>query len=145
VPEYPLLAQAIQGYLRAVGMNATVTQLATPAWLAANIAGNMSLTPLQYIAVDPDALHFWFLPGQYFNWSHFTDPTLTNLINSAQQEPDPAKRVAAYQQAQQIIMNQAIDLPLHQNVDLVMTSKSLTGLQYSGGGFEYFGAASMSQ
>jgi peptide/nickel transport system substrate-binding protein len=145
VPEYPLLAQAIQGYLRAVGMNATVSQLATPAWLAANIAGNMSLTPLQYIAVDPDALHLWFLPGQYFNWSHFTDPTLTNLINSAQQEPDPAKRVAAYQQAQQIIMNQAIDLPLHENVDLVMTSKQLTGLQYSGGGFEYFGAASMSQ
>jgi peptide/nickel transport system substrate-binding protein len=145
VPEYPLIAQAIQGYLRAVGMNAKVTQLAVPAWLAANLKGNMSLTPLQYIAVDPDALHLWFLPGQYFNWSHFTDPTLTNLINQGQQESDPAKRVSMYNQAQQIVMGNALELPLHENVDLVMTSKSLTGLQYSGGGFEYFGAASMSQ
>jgi extracellular solute-binding protein (family 5) len=83
VPEYPLIAQAIQGYLRAVGMDAQVTQLATPAWFSANIQGNMSLTPLQYIAVDPDALHLWFLPGQYFNWSHFTDPTLTALPGPA--------------------------------------------------------------
>ncbi|HET6502683.1 MAG TPA: ABC transporter substrate-binding protein [Amycolatopsis sp.] len=145
VPEYPLIAQAIQGYLRAVGMDAQVTQLATPAWLSANIQGNMSLTPLQYIAVDPDALHLWFLPGQYFNWSHFTDPALTALINQGQAEPDQSKRLAIYAQAQKIIMDQAVDMPIHENVDLVMTSKKLTGLQYSGGGFEYFGAASMSQ
>jgi peptide/nickel transport system substrate-binding protein len=145
VPEYPLIAQAIQGYLRAVGMDAQVTQLATPAWLAANIQGNMSLTPLQYIAVDPDALHLWFLPGQYFNWSHFTDPTLTALINQGQQEADPAKRQSIYAQAQKIIMDQAVLMPIHENVDLVMTSKKLTGLQYSGGGFEYFGAASLTK
>ena len=145
VPEYPLIAQAIQGYLHAVGMDAGVTQLATPAWLAANIQGNMSLTPLQYIAVDPDALHLWFLPGQHFNWSHFTDPNLTSLINQGQQEPDPTKRESIYAQAQKIIMDQAVLMPLHENVDLVMTSKKLTGLQYSGGGFEYFGAASMTQ
>jgi peptide/nickel transport system substrate-binding protein len=145
VPEYPLIAQAIQGYLRTVGMDATVTQLATPAWLAANIQGNMSLTPLQYIAVDPDALHLWFLPGQYFNWSHFTDPALTALISQGQQESDPAKRLSIYARAQKIIMDQAVLMPIHENVDLVMTSKKLTGLQYSGGGFEYFGAASMTK
>lgn len=142
---YPLLAQAIQGYLRKAGMDASVTQLATPAWLAANIKGDMSLTPLQYIGVDPDALRLWFTPDQYFNWSHFTDPTLTSLIMEGRQELDPAKRQAIYAQAQKIIMDQAIDLPIRQNIDLVMTSKKLTGLTYSGGGFEYFGAASMSK
>ncbi|HEV7974909.1 ABC transporter substrate-binding protein [Amycolatopsis sp.] len=145
VPEYPLIAQAIQGYLHAVGMDTQVTQLATPAWLAANIGGNMSLTPLQYIAVDPDALHLWFQPGQYFNWSHFTDPALTALIDQGQQEADPAKRQSIYAQAQKIIMDQAVMMPIHENVDLVMTSKKLTGIQYSGGGFEYFGAASMTK
>ena len=144
VPEYPLIAQAIQGYLRKAGMDAQVQQLAVPAWLAANIKGDMSLTPLQYIGVDPDALHLWFLPDQYFNWSHFTDPTLTKLIIQGQQETDLQKRAGLYAQAQKIIMDQAIDLPIHENVDLVMTSKKLTGMTYSGGGFEYFGAASMS-
>jgi peptide/nickel transport system substrate-binding protein len=102
----------------------------------------MSLTPLQYIAVDPDALHLWFLPGQYFNWSHYTNPQLTALITQGQQQTDTAKRLAIYSQIQKIIMDQAVLMPIHQNVDLVMTSKKLTGLLYSGGGFEYFGAAS---
>ena len=126
-------------------MDASVQQLATPAWLAANIKGDMSLTPLQYIGVDPDALRLWFTPDQYFNWSHFTDPTLTKLIADGQQEFDPAKRLAIYAQAQKIIMDQAIELPIRQNIDLVMTTPKLTGLTYSGGGFEYFGAASMSK
>lgn len=142
---YPLLAQAIQGYLRKAGMDATVEQMATPAWLAANIRGDMSLTPLQYIGVDPDALRLWFTPDQYFNWSHFSDPALTKLILEGQQELDPAKRLPIYAQAQKIIMDQAIELPIRQNIDLVMTTKKLTGVTYSGGGFEYFGAASMSK
>lgn len=141
--EYPLLAQAIQGYLRKLGMDASVVPLATPAWLAANIKGDMSLTPLQYIAVDPDALHFWFLPGQYFNWSHFTNPELTRLLIRGQREFDPAKRTAIYDRAQAIIMQNAAEMPIHQNIDLVMTDKNLTGLTWSGGGFEYFGAASV--
>jgi peptide/nickel transport system substrate-binding protein len=126
-------------------MEASVEPLATPAWLAANIRGYMSLTPLQYIAVDPDALHFWFLPDQYFNWSHFTSPELTKLLIEGQQEFDPAKRIAIYDRAQKIIMDEAIEMPIHQNVDLVMTDKTLTGLTWSGGGFEYFGAAAITK
>ncbi len=145
VPEYPLLAQAIQGYLRKAGMDATVTQLATPAWLAANINGDMSMTPLQYVGVDPDALHVWFLPGQYFNWSHYADPKLAALIQQGQVESDAAKRLDIYKQVQQIIMDQAIEMPIHMNIDLVMTSRALTGLSWSGGGFEYFGAASLTK
>jgi peptide/nickel transport system substrate-binding protein len=142
---YPLLAQAIQGYLRKAGMDASVQMLATPAWLDANLKGLMDITPLQYIAVDPDALRLWFTPDQYFNWSHFTDPALTKLIADGQQELDQTKRLNLYYQAQKIIMDQAIELPIRQNIDLVMTSKKLTGLTYSGGGFEYFGTASMSK
>ena len=34
----------------------------------------------------------------------------------------------------------AVEMPIHQNIDLVMTDKTLSGLTWSGGGFEYFGA-----
>ncbi len=142
---YPPLAQATQGYLRKIGIDASVEQMATPAWLAVNINGQSSMAPCQYIAVDPDALRLWFTPDQYFNWSHFTDPALTKLLLEGQQELDPAKRLPIYAQAQKIIMDQAIELPMRQNIDLVMTTKKLTGLTYSGGGFEYFGAASMAK
>jgi peptide/nickel transport system substrate-binding protein len=144
VPSYPLLAQAMQGYLRKIGMDVQVQQLAVPAWLAANVNGDMSITPLQYIGVDPDALHFWFLPGQYFNWSKYSDPALSQLITQGQQETDPAKRVGIYHQVQKTLMDLAVIMPIRQNIDLVMTSKKLTGVTYSGGGFEYLLPASLS-
>lgn len=143
VPEYPLIAQAIQGYLRQNGMDASVRQLAVPAWEAANTKGDMSLTPLQFTGVDPDALHSWFLPDQYFNWSHYTDPTLTRLITQGQQETDPAARTTIYNQVQKIIMEKALEMPIHENVDLVMASKSLKGVNYIAGGSEYFYAATL--
>lgn len=140
---YPLLAQAIQNYLQKVGMEANVQLLASPAWLAANISGDMSLTPLQYIGVDPDALSGWFTAGQYFNWSHYSNPKLDALFKQGREEGDAAKRVAIYQELQKLLMDEAVMLPIRQNVDLVMTSKKLTGVTYSGGGFEYLGAASL--
>lgn len=144
VPEYPLIAQAIQNSLQAVGMQVSVVQQAEPAWLASNLAGNMSLTPLQYIAVDPAALDLWFTPGQYYNWSHYTNPQLTKLIEEGEVTSSTSARAKIYQQAQQIIMQEAVDLPLHLNDDLLVYSKNLTGVTYSGGGFEYFYKASLS-
>jgi peptide/nickel transport system substrate-binding protein len=144
VPEYPLIAQAIQSSLQAVGMQVSVEQEAEPAWLASNLAGNMSLTPLQYIAVDPAALDLWFTPGQYYDWSHYTNPQLTKLIQEGDDTTSQSARAKIYEQAQQIIMQQAVDLPLHQNQDLLTYSKNLTGVTYSGGGFEYFYKAALS-
>lgn len=64
-----------------------------------------------------------------------------DLINQGgHQETNTSKRLDIYSQAQKIIMDQAVLMPIHENVDLVMTSKKLTGLIYSGGGFEFFGA-----
>lgn len=140
---YPLLAQAMQNYLQKIGMEVNVQQLASPAWLAANINGDMSLTPLQYIGVDADALSNWFTAGQYFNWSHYSNPKLDALFKQGREETDAAKRLPIYQEVQKILMEEAVMLPIRQNIDLVMTSKKLTGVTYSGGGFEYLGAASL--
>ncbi|MEM8855672.1 MAG: ABC transporter substrate-binding protein [Pseudomonadota bacterium] len=140
---YGAIAQAIQGYLREFGMDASVAQLATPAWLAANVNGDISMTPLQYVGVDPDLLHFWFLPDQYFNWSHWTDPELTKVINNARTIQDVKARTKAYQDAQRMIMENAVMLPIRENADLMTMSKSIDGVTHSGGGFQYFGAASI--
>lgn len=138
---YMALAQAIQGYLAAINIDATLEPLTAPAWTAANIAGEMNLTPLQYIAVDPDALRFWFTDGQYFNWSHWSDPAFTALLDKAVAEQDPAARADIYKEAQKMLLDQAVVLPIRQNLDLTMSAKNVTGITWSGGGFQYFGAA----
>ncbi|MBL4916784.1 ABC transporter substrate-binding protein [Szabonella alba] len=137
---YMALAQAIQGYLAAVNIEATLEPMTSPAWNAANIAGEMNLTPLQYIAVDPDALRFWFTEGQYFNWSHWTDPAFTELLDEAVALADEGARAEAYREAQRILLDNAVILPIRQNLDLTMSAKNVTGITWSGGGFQYFGA-----
>jgi peptide/nickel transport system substrate-binding protein len=42
-------------------------------------------------------------------------------------------------------MDEAVIMPIRENVDLLMTTKKLTGVTWSGGGFEYFGAATMAK
>jgi peptide/nickel transport system substrate-binding protein len=143
VPEYPLLAQAIQSQLQAAGMQVNVQNMAVPAWLSANLNGSVSLTPLQYVALDPSALDLWYLPHQYYNWSHYTNPQLTKLIEEGQATANPTTRASIYTQAQQIVMQEALELPIHLNQDLLVYSKSLTGVTYSGGGFEYFYTANL--
>ena len=140
---YMAIAQAIQGYLRDFGIDAELEPLASPAWLAANINGEVSLTPLQYIGVDPDALHFWFLPGEYFNWSHWSNEELTALIQKGQTLQDEAERQTLYADAQRIIMENAVMMPIRQNIDLTMIAPEVHGVTYSGGGFQYFGAVSV--
>ncbi|MFZ0214426.1 MAG: ABC transporter substrate-binding protein [Candidatus Dormiibacterota bacterium] len=132
------LAQAIQGDLQQIGMKVSIVQQGLPAWLASNLQGTFNLTALQYVAVDPDALHFWFLPGQYYNWSHYTNAQLTNLIQQGQVESNTAKRMQLYKQAQDIVMAQALELPLRENDALDLVSNQVSGLSYSGGGFEQF-------
>ncbi len=143
VPEYPLIAQGIQGALRKNGMDAKLRQLAVPAWLAANIKGSFSLTPLQYIAVDPDALHLWYLPKQFFNWSHYTNPALSKLILQGQKQPAGPARIATYKKIQRFVMEQALQMPIHVNQDLLVMSKKLSGVTWSGGGFETFYLATL--
>lgn len=141
-PTYPLLAQAIQGNLQEVGIEANVEEMGAAAWTDANVEGDMSLTPLTYVAVDPDALSLWFTPGSFYNWSHYTNKDLVSLLEEGRVETDPAKRAEIYSQAQKIIMEQAVLMPIHESQDLLTFSKDLTGLTYSGGGFESFYGAS---
>lgn len=90
-------------------------------------------------------MRLWYTPGQYFNWSRITFPALTSALNSAQGIVDTNTRIQMYWKAQQIIMDQALEMPIHQNADLVVMSSKLTGVQAFAGGNEYFYTASLSQ
>jgi peptide/nickel transport system substrate-binding protein len=142
-PTYPLLAQAMQGNLKQVGIEASVQQMGDSAWVDNNVKGGFNLTPLTYVAVDPDALSLWFNPGSFYNWSHYTNDRLTSLLAQGRVTADVAQRAAIYKQAQQIIMDQAVLYPIYENQDLLTYSKKLTGMSYSGGGFESFYGATL--
>jgi peptide/nickel transport system substrate-binding protein len=146
--EYPLMVQGIQAQLQKVGMNAKVITLSTTAWLASAAAagtkGSTSLTPSQYVAVDSDGLSAWFLPAEYLNWSHYTNPTLTELLEQGRTTTSTHARAVIYQETSKLIMQQALMMPMHENQDLTMMSSKLKGVTYEGGGFELFHDATLS-
>lgn len=139
------LLQAVQGYLQQNGWVANLESVAVSAWLAMALKGAETIAPSQWVDTDPDCLRLWYTPGQYFNWSRVTFPALTNALNSALGVSDPKKRAQLYWKAQQIIMDEALEMPIHQNADLVVMSSKLTGVQAFAGGNEYFYTASLSQ
>ncbi|PDT64241.1 hypothetical protein CO683_39385 [Bradyrhizobium ottawaense] len=144
-PSYQMIAQAMQGFLRQAGMDVQIEQLALSAWFAGSINGDFSLTPLQFACIDPNGLNRFFFPGENFAWSKFADPQLIDLLVEGQKEIDENKRADIYGKAQRIIMDNAVVMPIHQNNDLVVVSNKLKGVIFSGGGFEYLGAASLTK
>jgi peptide/nickel transport system substrate-binding protein len=139
------MVQAIQAQLKDVGMDAVVDLQSTNSWLddASKNGSTVSMTPSQYVSVDPDGLSVWFLPRQYLNWSHYVNPNLTALLTKGRTQRSDTDRAATYDQAQRLIMQQAVMFPLHENSDLVVMLSKLKGVSYSGGGFEYFYPASL--
>ena len=141
-PTYPRIAQAMQGALQKVGIDASVEQMGSAAWVDTNVEGNFNITPLTYVAVDPDALSLWFMPGSFYNWSHYTNDKLTALLTEGKATMDSEARTQIYKDAQKLIMEQAVLMPIYENQDLLSFSKKLTGITYTGGGFENFYDAS---
>lgn len=135
---YPPIAQAMQANLAEVGIAASVVPLGSSAWVDTNVKGDFNITPLTYVAVDPDALSFWFLPGSFYNWSHYTSDALTALLKQGRVETDTTKRQAIYVKAQELILGASVMYPIYENQDLLASAKNVTGLSYSGGGFESF-------
>lgn len=142
---YPAAAKAMAGNLNALGMNATVEEMGSAAWVDNNVKGGMNMTPLTYVAVDPDALSFWMFPGSFYNWSHYKNPELVKLLKKGRQETDEGKRAEIYSQAQKLILEEAVLYPIYENQDLLAANKNVDGLAYSGGGFESFYGVTISK
>ncbi len=80
-------------------------------------------------------------PGQFFNWAHFNNPTVTRLLNEATLPVNTSKRVQLYWQAQRIIMDQAAMLLIRYNEDLEIASNRLRGVLVTKGGYsDYYTA-----
>lgn len=132
------IAQPLQGYMRQAGIKMKVEELAATTVQSLNLKGDMNMTFAQYVAVDPDALTLIYDPKQFLNNSHYSSPTLTNLLHKAEVSQSLSERRALYDQAEEMIMKHALELPLEGNTDLLLMSNKVKGVQYSGGGFEDF-------
>ncbi|MGY4601512.1 ABC-type transport system substrate-binding protein [Bradyrhizobium sp. GM22.5] len=95
-------------------MDVQVEQQALSAWFASGINGEYSMTTLQLVGTDPKVLKARFMPGQYLNWTRYSDPSLQDLLKRAQAENYVATRTQLYSAAQKRIVDSGVLMPIRQ-------------------------------
>jgi peptide/nickel transport system substrate-binding protein len=129
----PEVAQLLQAQLKAVGIEMESQVVAYPAALEAAREGKHNLIPFSLSSSDPDILRTFFHSSNAdsgFNWSKVRDPRLDELLENGAHTLDLDKRKELYAEAQQLIMAQALTLPIRDYVNLNAASAKVKGLRY---------------
>jgi peptide/nickel transport system substrate-binding protein len=94
--------------------------------------------PVRWIQADPMCLENLFAsvnipsPGRYkYNWMQLKDAKLDALFEDGRAVSDQAKRDAVYAEAQKIIMDSALWLPIHNQVQTIATRAAKKGYHFA--------------
>ena len=134
----PDTAVEVQAQLKKIGfdIDVEVITLAKRDDLAMN--NQDDLQTLRWLSGDPSCLEVMFhsrnipSPGYAkFNWSHIKNPDLDSILENAAGAADPAKRDDLYAQAQKIIMDSAVFVPVHDQTNTVAYRANRTGYRWA--------------
>ena len=104
-PVYGRIAETAQAYLKLVGIRARIVQRESAAAREAARKGEADMILKDWYADYPDAENFLYPllhganKGPGGNVSFFADPEFDRVVDAARREPDEAKRVTLYRQA----------------------------------------------
>jgi ABC-type transport system substrate-binding protein len=120
-------------------MVVTIKEYGDTEWLSDTVKGVENITPLWLSNTNPDLLRLLFTPGEYFNWSMYNNPALTKILDEAEVNTDPTSRLQEYDEAQTLLMQQAVMLPERVNEDLILLKSTVKGvIDYFGGNPYYY-------
>lgn len=95
-------------------------------------AGIYSAIGYNTFGSDPDLLRSFFRSDGLYNWSGVDNADLDRLLDQgAKATGDPAGRRRLYEQAAEIIRDEALILPVREYVDLIGYNRRVQGLQFS--------------
>jgi peptide/nickel transport system substrate-binding protein len=145
------VAQAVQGYLRQVGITANLKTGDLTAWANAmrGSAPDKPDAPLYMrgwgVSGDPDSQinvlynsSNWGIAG---NYARYKNPKVDSLVVAAQRETDQSARAMIYQQAEALITSDAPLCTLYENVRLLAWTKKLHDVQVGPGEYQFFDRA----
>ena len=108
-------AQIIQASLQEVGIDVKIKAQARPPWYEDNYRC-ATHGPVMFLrSTDPDGLFALFhgsLVGANFNWSCVKNPKLDAMLEQGRRESDLAKRRAIYVSIEQFAIEEALTVPL---------------------------------
>ena len=127
-------AQLIQSALRDVGIDVKIKAQARPPWYEDNYRC-ATHGPVMFLrAIDPDGLWALFhssLVGANFNWSCAKNAKLDELLASGRRESDPAKRRAIYLAIEKLALDEALTVPLVDELAVWAFRTPVQGVKYN--------------
>ncbi|MGQ9887737.1 MAG: ABC transporter substrate-binding protein [Aggregatilineales bacterium] len=115
----PQIAELLQDQWRIIGVRALLTPVPTfPALQQVVESGAYNLVAFDTAGLDPVFLNDFFLSTGSLNWTGFANQELDTVLTQAATVTDEPTRQALYARAQQIIMEEALLLPIRDYVNL---------------------------
>jgi len=127
-------AQLIQSSLRDVGVDVKIKAQARPPWYEDNYRC-ATHGPVMFLrSTDPDGLFALFhssLVGSNFNWSCVKNTKLDEMLEQGRRESDPAKRRAIYLAIEKLALDDALTVPLVDELSVWAFRSPVTGVSYN--------------
>jgi peptide/nickel transport system substrate-binding protein len=130
--------ELIQGQLRQIGMDVKIKAQARPPWYEDNYHCANNGMELFLRSGELDVLYAAFGStnvGGNFNFACLKDPEVDALLNQGRQETDTAKRSQVYLQLEQKLMDQAVMVPLVDQLSVFALRPNVSGLKFSGNSY----------
>jgi peptide/nickel transport system substrate-binding protein len=127
-------AQLIQASLREVGIDVKIKAQARPPWYEDNFRC-ATHGPVMFLrSTDPDGLYALFhssLVGANFNWSCVKNAKLDEMLEQGRRETDPAKRRATYLAIEKLALDEALAVPLVDELSVWAFRSNVQGIKYN--------------
>ncbi|MBI1299697.1 hypothetical protein GC175_32635 [bacterium] len=127
-------AEIIQAQLRQIGVDLSIREMESPAIQAARQAGEHNLAWLTWLGMDPAVMEVMLHSrniGGGWNFTHYPMEELDALLDQGNREVDADTRCGIYSQAQQIVMDESIIIPMYLQEQIVAYSSAIEGLSMS--------------
>ncbi len=131
---------AVQAEAKRAGIDVKVESVLKQKQDELIFANDYDILPIQWVNNSAAVLDIPFTsrnipePGKFkFNWARWADPALDKVLADAGSAASPDDAKALYTQAQKMIMEAAIFMPMHDQVQTVVHSSKIKGLRYAVG------------
>jgi len=139
----PDVAVALQAEARRVGFEIVVENVLKQRQDELLMTNQYEMAVVRWVSNDPGILRVPFHssnipePGKFkFNWARVNDPALDGMIARAAAATTAAERSTLYRELQKDIMDRAIFLPIHDQVQTAVHSTRVAGLRFARGNWQ---------
>lgn len=131
-------AQVIQAQLKNLGITIEVEQMELNSELSKARAGDHQALLMAYTYTSADILNSYLNSrniGTGYNWSHYKDQTIDEMLAQSRATSDDSERAGLYQKLQQAVIDKALWLPLWVNENYFAVQPRVKGVKLSREGF----------